>query len=117
MDELVDGDGDAGLVGAELEGSDGALEGNVVEDDVAAKADEEAAAIVVDGDKEDAVGGGDMAAWLEMSGENWIGRVRVWDLMKSVTLTQLPTGEISRVLLLITTLPPLYGALSRFWKR
>ena len=57
------------------------------------------------------------AARREMSAEDWIGRVRVWDLMRSVTLTRLPTGEISRVLLLITTLPPLYGAPSRFWKR
>lgn len=47
--------------------------------------------------------------------EAWTGRVIVWDLMRSVTETLLPTGEISSVLLVIMALPPLYGAPRRFW--
>ena len=73
LDELADGDGDAGPVGAELEGGDGALEGNAVEDDVAAEVDEQAAAVVVDGDEEDAVGGGreagDVGGGLDWEGQ------------------------------------------------
>ena len=39
----------------------------------------------------------------------------VSDLMRSVTEIRLPTGEIKRVLLTMTVLPPLYGAPRRFW--
>ncbi|WVZ21295.1 hypothetical protein V8G54_008617 [Vigna mungo] len=45
-----------------------------------------------------------MRATLE---EDWMGRVEVSDLRRSVTATRLPTGESSRVLLEITALPPL----------
>ena len=50
-----------------------------------------------------------------MLAEDWEGRVRVWDLRRSVRATRLPTGEIRRVLLEITVLPPLYGAPRRLW--
>ena len=46
------------------------------------------------------------AARREMLAEDWDGRVRVWDLRRLVRATQLPTGEIRRVLLEITVLPP-----------
>lgn len=55
------------------------------------------------------------AAIREMLEEDWTGRVMDWDLMRSVTETLLPTGEISSVLLVITALPPRYGAPRRFW--
>lgn len=50
----------------------------------------------------------------EILEDDWTGRVRVWDLMRSVTETRLPTGEISSLLLTTMALPPLYGAPRRF---
>jgi hypothetical protein len=52
-----------------------------VEDDVAVEMDEKTAAIVVNGDEEDAVvRGGEVI----VSEEDWVGRVVVWDLMRSM---------------------------------
>lgn len=45
------------------------------------------------------------------------GRVRVWDLARSVAAMRLPTGEYRMVFSATTALPPRYGAPSRFWKR
>ena len=48
---------------------------------MAVEMDDETAAIVVNGDKEDAVlKGGEVI----VSEEDWVGRVVVWDLMRSV---------------------------------
>ena len=48
---------------------------------MAVEMDEETAVIVVNGDEEDAVlRGGEVI----VSEEDWVGRVVVWDLMKSV---------------------------------
>lgn len=38
--------------------------------------------------------------------EDWIGRVMVWDLTRSVTETRLPTGEIRLVFCVTTAFPP-----------
>ena len=47
------------------------------------------------------------AAILEMFEDDWIGRVWVSDLIRSVMEIRLPTGEISSVLLVTMALPPL----------
>lgn len=46
-----------------------------------------------------------------------MGRVRVWDLRRSVEDTRLPTGDSKVASSAITTFPPRYGAPRRFWKR
>jgi non-ribosomal peptide synthetase component E (peptide arylation enzyme) len=52
-----------------------------VEDDVAVEMDEETAVIVVNGDEKDAILRGGKVI---VSEEDWVGRVVVWDLMRSV---------------------------------
>ena len=52
-----------------------------MEDDVAVEMDEKTAAIVVNGDEENTVvRGGEVI----VSEEDWVGRVVVWDLRRSV---------------------------------
>lgn len=57
MEQLTSGDRDVRAVGAEFNGIDGALEGDTMEHDSAAQVDEEAAAVLVDGEEEDSTGG------------------------------------------------------------
>lgn len=59
----------------------------------------------------------EVTAMREMLEESWKGRVMVRDLVRSVAEMRFPIGE-SRVLSVVTfTLPPRYGAASRFWNR
>ena len=48
---------------------------------------------------------GEAAMW-RMLLEDWMGRVKVWDLRRSVTETRLPTGDIRLVFCVITAFPP-----------
>ena len=58
LEQFPHRDGDEGSVGAELGGGNRLLEGDAMENGTAAEVDEEAAGVLVDGQEEDAVGGG-----------------------------------------------------------
>lgn len=57
LDELADGDGKEGTVGAEFDGPDGVLEGNPMQDDAAVEIDEQTTSLFVDREEEGPVGG------------------------------------------------------------